>query len=228
MIIGNGLVANAFKKYRDRHDVIMFASGVSNSLEQNSDPFFREQRLLRASLEKYRKSTFVYFSTCSIYDPSTNFSTYVQHKLKMEKIVSEAATAYLIFRLPQIVGRSDNSSTLVNFLYAHIANNWPFDVWGEAVRYLIDIDDVVRFVSFVIDDAKRSDLVVNVGTAPCNILDIVTYLENIIGKKAVFKILNRGMNYAIPQMEPLLTTSNAGIIIDEEYTEKVLLKYYNG
>ncbi|WPD22743.1 MAG: NAD-dependent epimerase/dehydratase family protein [Candidatus Electrothrix scaldis] len=226
MIIGNGLVASALKKYCDRHDVVIFASGVSNSLEQDSDSFLREERLLRESLGKYRKQTFVYFSTVSVYDMSAKFSAYVQHKLEMEKIVSDAATAYLIFRLPQVVGQSDNGSTLTNFLYAHIKNGLSFDIWGGAVRYLVDIDDVAKFVSFVIDDAQRSNIVVNMSTVACKVLDIVTCLEKITGKKAVFKIINRGSEYSPPPMDPLLTASSAGITIDESYTERVLLKYY--
>ena len=45
MIIGNGLIANAFLDC-DNPDVVFFASGVSNSLEKDNANFLREQTLL--------------------------------------------------------------------------------------------------------------------------------------------------------------------------------------
>ena len=39
MVIGNGLIAGQFNKYRDNDNVIIFASGVSNSKETNSKLF---------------------------------------------------------------------------------------------------------------------------------------------------------------------------------------------
>lgn len=226
MIIGKGLVANAFEKYRSREDIVIFASGVSNSFEQNSEAFLREEELLKESLLKFRSSLFVYFGTCSVYDPSAVASAYDQHKLKMEKIVREIASSYIIFRLPQIVGRSKNNSTLLNYLYDKIASGKFFELWDGAVRYLVDIDDVVRFVSFVIDDANRSDVILNFYTVPCKVLDIVTCLETIVGRKAVYKRINRGLPYSIPLLESDLTVFEAGIVVDEHYVENVLFKYY--
>ena len=36
MVIGNGMLAQKFAKYKSDLDIIIFASGVSNSLEKNS------------------------------------------------------------------------------------------------------------------------------------------------------------------------------------------------
>ena len=47
MIVGNGLIASSFIKH-DNDDVIIFASGVSNSLETNQDKFDREIDLLKS------------------------------------------------------------------------------------------------------------------------------------------------------------------------------------
>ena len=46
MILGNGLIANSFKK-SFKHDDIIVASGVSNSLEKSQKNFNRELSLIR-------------------------------------------------------------------------------------------------------------------------------------------------------------------------------------
>ena len=45
MVIGNGLVASAFSKYKNDDDVIIFASGVSNSSTNKKEEFEREINL---------------------------------------------------------------------------------------------------------------------------------------------------------------------------------------
>ena len=63
MIIGNGLIANSFLD-SDLNNIIIFASGVSNSKEENLLEFDREKKLLlRIIYENFNKKI-VYFSTC--------------------------------------------------------------------------------------------------------------------------------------------------------------------
>ena len=71
MIIGSGLIAIAFRKFSRIDDICIFASGVSNSKCKNIEDFRREKVLLQKTLERNQSvSFFVYFSTCSIKDPS--------------------------------------------------------------------------------------------------------------------------------------------------------------
>jgi len=67
MVVGNGLLANTFKSYSDNEDVIIFASGVSNSGCVDPEQFKRESNLV--AKYKTSKKLFVYFSTSSIEDP---------------------------------------------------------------------------------------------------------------------------------------------------------------
>ncbi len=94
MIVGNGLIANLFKN-EDRENVVFFASGVSNSLETDKSAFLREENLIRKTIKENPNKIFIYFSTCSIYDSSKNGSSYVNHKLKMERLVEDLAPKYL-------------------------------------------------------------------------------------------------------------------------------------
>ena len=226
MIVGRGLIATAFDRYRAQADVTLFCSGVSNSLEQNPKAFFREQKLLKQTLKNTNNALFVYFGTCSVYDPSTRNSAYVQHKLKMEKIVSESGRPYIIFRIPQIVGSSANQSTLLNYLYEKISNENSFELWAGAVRYLVDIDDVVQFVSFVIDDVKKFCVVINLITLPCKVIDIVKIIEKITGKKAKYTLVDTGVSYSIPVEKTSVSVYEADITVDKNYVNHVLRKYY--
>ena len=66
MIVGTGLLATAFNMYKDCNKVLIFASGVSNSAEQNDGEFEREINLLKTFIDTDMK--LVYFGTTSIYD----------------------------------------------------------------------------------------------------------------------------------------------------------------
>ena len=90
MIIGNGLIASAFKlTLSENSDVIVFASGVSNSGEARSEAFLRERKLLVEAL-KYKKYI-LYFSTCSMHDLFLKDTPYVTHKMEMESLVRTAS-----------------------------------------------------------------------------------------------------------------------------------------
>ncbi|HEX7869337.1 MAG TPA: NAD-dependent epimerase, partial [Chryseobacterium sp.] len=108
MIIGNGLIANALKSI-DTENILFFASGVSNSLENRSSEFDREYNLLKNTIENHPGKIFVYFSTCSIYDSSKNNSHYVLHKLKMEQIIADSCQQYFILRVSNAVGKGGNA-----------------------------------------------------------------------------------------------------------------------
>ena len=88
MVIGNGLMAKSFSDYNNRNDIIVFASGVSNSTETRSSEFKREYNLVIDVLKRYPEFKFVYFSTCSIEDKSVEERPYVRHKLKLEDYIA--------------------------------------------------------------------------------------------------------------------------------------------
>ncbi len=141
MIIGNGLIANLFTEH-DRENIIFFASGVSNSLETEKSAFLREENLLRKHLTENPEKIFIYFSTCSIYDSSKNGSLYVNHKLKMERLVEDLAPKYLILRVSNAVGKGGNRNLLMNYLVNSVKEEKIINVHNLATRNLIDADDI--------------------------------------------------------------------------------------
>src|SRR5690606_373805 len=144
-IVGNGLIANAFRNY-DSEDVVFFASGVSNSLETDENQFRREENLIRKTLIENPAKLFIYFSTCSIYDSSKNGSAYVNHKLNMEHLVSTESDKYLIARVSNVVGKGGNKNTLIDFLVNSIRENKMIQTHIDASRNLIDVEDVVKII----------------------------------------------------------------------------------
>ena len=158
MIIGNGLLGSAFIEF-DLPEVIFFASGVSNSSEISEKEFNREENLIHKILEDNPQKQFVYFSTCSIYDSSKNGSPYVLHKLKMEQIIINKASNYLILRVSNAVGKGGNPNLLMNYIYSSILNKKKITIHKNAKRNLIDVEDVVKISHNIISNNIKNKII---------------------------------------------------------------------
>ena len=228
-VIGSGLLARAFllapiETYRN---ACIYAAGVSNSSCTNIDEFRRErQRLVQALLEGKQADAFVYFGTCSVADPETKDTPYVQHKLAMEMLVS-SHPRHLICRLPQVAGKTSNPHTLLNFLYTRIARSEAFTVWGGAYRNVIDVDDVVAIVQQLIAAPSMRRATINVANA-CNypITDIIHAMEDALGKPSVYSIANRGSAYTIDVSAIAPILKQAAVCFGDDYLRAVMGKYY--
>jgi UDP-2-acetamido-2,6-beta-L-arabino-hexul-4-ose reductase len=183
MIIGNGLIANAFEKYKYNNDVIIFSSGVSNSSEVRESEFNREEYLLREYLSLKKK--LIYFSTISVVDESLE-SPYTNHKIKMEKIISTNHSNYLIFRLPIVVGKNANGITFFNSIKDKIKNEEELKIFNVG-RYLIDIDDLSKNLPILIDDEREKNKTINI----C--FDNFTSVKNIVERMEFYlkKVSNK-------------------------------------
>ncbi|MBI4524929.1 MAG: NAD-dependent epimerase/dehydratase family protein [Deltaproteobacteria bacterium] len=226
MIIGSGLLARTFHDAaKDRSDVVIYAAGVSNSQCRDVREFDRERNLLERSLQATDVLTcFVYFSTCSIADPESPDTPYVQHKLRMEQIV-RAHPSHLILRLPHVAGRTPNPHTLLNYLYARIARGERFAVWRHARRNVIDCNDLRTLSLALIDSGVRGETLNVANVRDYAILEIVRTLERICRGHAVYDLVDRGAAYPI-DVSRLLPFAEAAITFNESYLENVLRKYY--
>lgn len=228
MIIGSGLIAHAFRTaYAHSKTVCIYAAGVSNSACCDEHEFARERQRLIAALDRYQDiGCFVYFGTCSVGDPAAQHTPYVQHKLAMERL---AAThpRYLILRLPQVAGHTPNPHTLLNFLYAHIARSESFELWNHATRNIIDVEDVAAISTLLIGDKAARNLTVNIANPVSYTMpDIIAAMEHIVGKPAIYALVERGSEYTVDvsAMRPLL--DSASVKFDNDYLENVMGKYY--
>lgn len=228
MIIGSGLLARAFSPiFSTRDDVCIYAAGVSNSSCKDEHEFARERERLSAALQQAKAAdAFVYFGTCSVADPEAQNTPYVKHKLAMEALVAHHPR-HLILRLPQVAGRTPNPHTLLNYLYARISRSESFQLWRNARRNIIDVDDVAAIAKRLVADPADRNMTINIANPVCSPLpDIVRAMEKATGKRAVCEIMERGSGYSIDVSPILPLLDDAGVKFGPDYLERVLEKYY--
>lgn len=227
MIVGNGMIAKAFDLYRDNDKVCLFASGVSNSREIEVAEFEREYTLLKKTIEENREKVLLYFSTLSINDKSLASSPYVVHKKNIERYIQSENIEYYIFRLTQVVGHATNETLVRNF-FNKIINEENITIFNKATRNLIDIDDVHKIVNFLVDRKLYKNTISTIAS-PFQVtpLELIMYLEEIVGKKAVYTVEDIGEPYDvdIEYLEPHL--GEIGVSFPETYTRDIIRKYFS-
>jgi nucleoside-diphosphate-sugar epimerase len=227
MVIGNGMIAKRFERYNTDNDFIIFASGVSDSTTTDAAAFSREENLLRNTIASNQEKTLVYFSTCSIYDPSMHQSTYVLHKLKMEEIITANAKKYTIFRVSNPIGRTSNTHTVFNFFIQHILQKQPFAAWKYASRNLLDIDDMFAICDHLLKKKLFLNSVVNIAN-PVNypVTTIITAIESHFHTKGIYTFAEKGNSPLIDTtaIQPFFRELN--INFNELYLPRLLDKYF--
>lgn len=225
MIVGNGLLANAFSPYSYNEGVVLFASGVSSSIETNVDEFDREHKLLSDTRLKYPEALFVYFSSTSVLDVELKSNAYFRHKLAIEKYITKNYPNFLIFRLPQVIGRSGNKNTLLNYLYIRLIENQIIQVWTKATRNVMDVDDIFKIANHIISNEIYKNTILNISAYPMPVLGILELLEEVVGIKARTQLIEAGNSVNIPnKLEHVYRELN--LEFNNKYVKKIIEKYY--
>ncbi|MDP4244997.1 MAG: NAD-dependent epimerase/dehydratase family protein [Bacteroidota bacterium] len=229
MIIGNGLVAAGFSPYAGREEFLIFASGVSDSKHCSAVDFERERNLLTGALEENPGKRFVYFGTASVADPDLRETPYIRHKIAMEELVRTHAAAFHIFRVSNLAGVSANPNTVLNFLYAHISQGRPFELWTHSERNIIDLADVFQ----IADHILRKNLFANRTIAIANeknyaVRYIVKCIEAFTGRTAIYTERAKGSAFQIDISDIQPICRSLGIRFGEDYLPHLLEKYYAG
>ena len=226
MIIGNGLIARAFKNSSYVFDdCIIFASGISDSKSDSTKEFQREFNLLSQYIKEDKK--FIYFSSIHILDPSEKDSMYVQHKLNIEEFIRSNFLNYIIYRLPVIVGKGGNSKALFNFLFNSIVKNIEMTIYLKSYRYILDVHSVVYFVNQTLHIQNKT---INlVADKAFSILEILQLFEKYLSKKAKFIRVDKGDYFEVDNTEfkdSLLDKNELTIYSNYKYIEDTIRKYY--
>jgi dolichol-phosphate mannosyltransferase len=228
MVIGSGVIANRFVDYLLQSEYLIFAGNVNDSSIKEESIFQQEATAVAAALKECQRTTFVYFSSCSILDAELSHSLYVQHKVRMEGLVKELSANYLIVRLPQVMGLNDNKSSLVNYLVDSIGNNKHFELWEKASKNLIDIDDVYEIVCRVLNQKTALNKTINVAsTHQTSVSELVREIEKFFGSSAEYTLINKGTNYSIELQEIRDVITDLKIDFGEGYIAKSLSKYFS-
>ncbi|RYD98562.1 MAG: NAD-dependent epimerase/dehydratase family protein [Sphingobacteriales bacterium] len=227
MVIGTGMVAQRFKKMEHQDHLLIFASGVSNSKCEDDLAYKREYDLLLNAITQNPGKHMVYFSTTSIFDPFETESKYVRHKLALEQLIKERASSFNIFRISNLVGHSDNKNTVINFYVGQILHGAAFQLWQNATRNLIDIDDAFLVMQHILVNALFKNGIVNIAnTESYTTGRIINEIETFFGRKAIYEEVNRGTAFSIDisAIEPII--NQLGINFDKAYLTNLLNKYY--
>jgi len=208
---------------------IIFSSGVSNSNEQSTYPFQKELKLIQGYLKQLPKdSTFVYFSTTSIFDSAKSKNPYIVHKLSVEKLLDESGVNYLIVRLPNLVGFSTNPHTLTNFFADCIRNGRLIDLKSGAVRHLIDVEDLSTILNDIRNKFGKQKIIVNVETDnPLSVEQILEYLETTLNKRAKIKVDPQNKNGTLAHVDLSVGAINYLWKTGENYHKELFRKYYS-
>jgi len=226
MIIGNGLLASVFIDSDINYDdFIIFASGVSDSKQTNQNEFNREKELVLKTLVENKELKFIYFSSI-LADISNN--DYYNHKLEIENIIKDKSNNYIIFRVPQIIGRNGNKNNLVNFLKNAILKDDEITIFENVKRALLDIDDLINIVNYCKDKVNSS--VINISDVEkISVFDLVTIISNHLNKESTIKIVvNENDNNWLVKNSEIVDESISNLDIKTNgYTNKIIKKYIN-
>lgn len=222
MIIGNGLIAKTLVEFKDNPDVVIFASGVSNSQEVNSTVFEREKNLL---LSQDKDKTIIYFSTCSIFDVTAQQTMYVKHKIAMENLLRYNFPKFKIVRLPTVLGNSNNPHTIFNHILNKINLGEEVTVVRNAWRYLLDVDDLRIIIPLIVKTDGNCSMNITYGNV-MTILSIVEILSALLNKGVKINLVNGGIPFHInnSKFKQLLLDNNSNLY-SEEYNINCIKKY---
>lgn len=227
MVIGHGMVAKRFSSFDENNDILIFASGVSNSKNTNTGDYHRETHMLKEAIASHPNKHLVYFSTCSVYDPGEKDSAYVHHKLAIEQLIRLSAPRFNIFRVSNLVGKSQNPNTILNYFYYHLVKGINFDLWLYSSRNLLDIDDMFAITEKILTENLFINDVVNIANARSyNVQDIIVQMQRELGTEANYIPIEKGYSFSIDisVAEPIIEQLN--ISFDEMYLQRLIKKYY--
>ena len=226
IIYGRGLLAQAFLGHELPPKTLLLAAGVSNSKLTDQSECEREFAFVEEALAAHPSHLAVYFSSCSVFDPSLASSPYVMHKKKIEKRIA-AHSRFLILRLSQVLGSRTNPNTLSNFLFDKILRGEPFELWTQATRFVLDISDVVRFLLALLEDQSNHNQSWNLTGQVVPLLDLVHALEGLAGKKAIFDSKQKGIPFEVDTQASEVVQKRINLDFGGDYFQRVLEKYYS-
>jgi len=222
MVIGTGIIGSAFSGYLNKN-VVIFASGVSNSHETDKQSFARELKLLDDIIFSLKNKKLIYFSTIM---SNVHDSCYCKHKLYVERYIKDHVENYIIFRLSQVIGNGGNSNNIFNRLKHQAKNDKEIVVYENIQRSLIDVDDIYKIVKYCISRTNKGIINI-VSIEDQSVLEIVKCIISETKSNSRIKIIK---DHTV--LNPVLSNSEiVDLCIKElkiheyDYTVKKIKKY---
>ena len=226
-VIGGGAIAERFHHLNNQFETLVFAPNSENSQMVVSAQFEEESNELRRLISLHPSSKIVYFSSCSVLDPSLMTSNYVIYKKSIEALIQKLAPNYLIVRLPQVVSRESEESNLSRYIVDRVLSGEPFEVWSGAKRNFIDLDDVFEIVRGLLQSQKFRNKIINVANPnSVSVIDFVQTVESVFGLEAKYQIIDKSSEYEIDVSPISDIVGELNINFDDSYLRRTIVKYY--
>ncbi len=222
------MIAKAFQNF-NLDNVVFFTSGVSNSKDANLLDYAREEKLLKSTIALYPDNIFIYFSSCSLSNNILCTDSYHTHKLHMEDIIQTTSKNYFIFRLPNVIAPDNmQSKTLIPYLVSSIIKEKSIKVWSGSVRNIIDINDIVNIVNYILSHNININNIINIAN-PSNIsilslINIISMHFNMKVDYSIKKTKQEVLNINIDEIKDIIDILK--IQFDDSYLNRILKKYY--
>lgn len=220
IIYGKGLIANSLMK----ESIIagaFFAAGVSNSSTSSERDFDREKLELTNFIQKYKTERIIYFSSFAAVCENT---PYAIHKKRMEQIILQLAKEYTIIRLPQVVGITTNN-TLVSYFVKSIISNNKVNIYKNAKRRLIDVNDVAR-IAAKISVTDMQSTIINVGPPKSvSALFIYILISRILSSNVNYQLIEGGVDHKVDLRDFEKIAGSHERIFQFDYQARTLKKY---
>jgi len=223
MVVGKGSLGSIFfDEFHNNDEVVIFASGVSDSTEDKEENFNREKKLLRETIENNGEKKIVYFSSIFVGFKETKYYT---HKLEMEDLISNTCKNFLIIRLPQVVGEKGNQKNIVNFFTKCLLEGEKTIIFSDSWRAIIDVNDVFNISKELIFNCENKIIKFsNIETV--KVIELYKKISKIINKKENFELIDFTENIPnINNSKEVVDIIKKLNITSENYTDKILTKY---
>ena len=224
------LLKNLFKinNTLNRAGLIIYAAGISNSQTKSNKQFHREIRLFKNFTKKNYKSKILYISTADVTNNLKNKTKYVKNKIKIEKIIKSNFNHFIIIRIPQLIGKSRNKNTLINFFYNRIKKQKKIIILSNVKRNILDIDDVIKMIKVIIMNKKIRKKTITLSNKHfIKPIEIVKILEKKLQKKANYSLKRtKKQDWRLNFHQNIGYFKNAKINFNKDYLIKAVKKYY--
>ena len=227
LVIGAGSIADRFCDFSNQEQFVIFAGTIEDSQINDVELINKEEEQIKDALMSFPDAVFVYFSSCSVNDPTLISTRYVQHKMEMESLVRNSRKSFYIFRLPSVVNGSSKENDLVSYFVRSIANQLPFELWSNTTRNIIDIDDVHEIVVYILKNSLFMNSVTEiVSPLEASLRDLVFEIEDVIGKKAIVSEVLKGATYRLDHSKIAEVVERLGMTFDQGYVHRTVEKHF--
>jgi nucleoside-diphosphate-sugar epimerase len=150
-------------------------------------------------------------------------SLYGKNKVFFESIIISSGVEYLIFRLPNVVGPKQNKNQLFSALVLQ-AINGKANIFRDAARDLIDIEDVCDILEILIKKDIRNEIIIIASGYSTPVLEIFNEILRILGKESNVTLLSGG-NKQVFSTKKLNCLLSGKLRFNQDYYRHLIQKY---